>query len=141
MEPSPLTQQERPVTFQPKIAQLYSDLFSEDDQTITISNGFWSEFFLLRPDTTRLQQQLDSLSSGNLLTFQHECQQLFARAVAQIKNGKGPMDENALDVSIISRGLDRLATYLSDPGSVSKRNTWQEVRESEHRYHHHHCWP
>lgn len=33
---------------------------------------------------------------------QHETQQLFVRAIYQLKSGKSPMDENALDVRIQS---------------------------------------
>ncbi|KAL9049345.1 MAG: hypothetical protein Q9206_005573 [Seirophora lacunosa] len=73
MEPSPLTQQDRPSVFQPKIDSLYEQLLSsvklplrpnkisfliemqdEEDQ-IPLSDGFWQEFFLLRADKSSLQ--------------------------------------------------------------------------------------
>ena len=100
MEPSPLTRDERPATFQPKIAQLYEDLFQPDDQLTIEPDGFWREFFLLKTDKARLWQRLESLSTTDLLQLQHESQQLFAQALAQIKYGLGPMDENALDVGL-----------------------------------------
>ena len=69
MEVSPLTQDSRPTTFQPKIAQLYDDLFKEEEDA-TISDGFWREFFLLKPDKSRLQGRLESLSANDLLHLQ-----------------------------------------------------------------------
>lgn len=98
MEPSPLRQDERPTTFQPKIAQLYDDLFQPDDPDLIDSDGFWREFFLLRPEKAALQRRLDQLHPDDLVQLQHESQQLFARAVSQISLSKAPADENALDV-------------------------------------------
>ena len=98
MEVSPLIRQERPSSFQPKIAQLYEDLFQQDEQDLVDLDGFWREFFLLRPDKMRLQQKLEQLHPNELLHLQHESQQLFLQAVSYIKKGEGPMDENALDV-------------------------------------------
>lgn len=83
------------------------------------SEGFWREFFLLRPDKSSLQQKLEQLSTDDLLELQVECvedhfllsivdfhqhgtQQLFVRAVNQMKTGKAPSDEVALDVSLTS---------------------------------------
>lgn len=70
MEVSPLTQQARPDTFQPKIVQLYTDLLRQDDEDLADSNGFWREFFLLRPDKSGLQQLLESLHADDLLHLQ-----------------------------------------------------------------------
>lgn len=88
MEPSPLTQQDRPSVFQPKIDSLYEQLLSsvklplrpnkisfliemqdEEDQ-IPLSDGFWQEFFLLRADKSSLQRRLDSFSADDLLHIQ-----------------------------------------------------------------------
>lgn len=69
MEASPLTQDSRPTAFQPKIVQLYDDLFNEEHDATT-SDGFWREFFLLKPDRLRLQERLDSLSANDLLHLQ-----------------------------------------------------------------------
>lgn len=98
MEISPLTQQTRPKSFQPKIVQLYDDLFKQDDENLIDSDGFWGEFFLLRPDKGRLEQRLEALTTDDLLHVQHETQHLFARAVSQIKTSRSPLAENALDV-------------------------------------------
>lgn len=97
MEVSPLTQQARPSSFQPKIIGLYDDLFKQDDDDLPYSDGFWGEFFLLRPDRAGLERRLDGLNTYDLLQLQHETQQLFVRAVSQIKHGRAPSDENALD--------------------------------------------
>lgn len=85
MESSPLTQQARPLSFQPKIASLYENLFkvifdsrqwvndtegvqSEDDAVH--SEGFWSEFFLLKPDISSLRRLFEEFSPEDLLHFQ-----------------------------------------------------------------------
>ena len=70
MEVSPLTQQTRPRSFQPKIIGLYDDLFRQDDEDLAYSDGFWGEFFLLRPDKAGLQRRLDELSADDLLHLQ-----------------------------------------------------------------------
>ncbi|KAL0260455.1 hypothetical protein SLS55_004142 [Diplodia seriata] len=67
MEPSPLTQVSRPDTFQPKIVKLYGALFqlsnADDEQDHEQSEGFWQEFFLLKPDPPSLRRVLHSLSA------------------------------------------------------------------------------
>ena len=98
MEASPLTQQNRPSSFQPKIARLYDDLFRQDDEDSVDAKGFWEEFFLLRPDRPRLERQLDRLTADDLLHLQNETQQLFVRAIDQVKTGKSPAADHALDV-------------------------------------------
>ena len=101
MEASPLTQQSRPTSFQPKIARLYDDLFKPDDEEFSNSDGFWGEFFLLRPDKTHLEARLEGLTADDLLQLQDETQHLFARAIDQIKSGRSPAADNALDVRFI----------------------------------------
>lgn len=70
MEVSPLTQQARPSSFQPKIIGLYDDLFKQDDDDLAYSDAFWGEFFLLRPDKAGLEQRLDGLITDDLLHLQ-----------------------------------------------------------------------
>ena len=70
MEVSPLTQQTRPSSFQPKIIGLYDHLFKQDDEDLAYSDGFWGEFFLLRPDKVGLQRRLDELTTDDLLHLQ-----------------------------------------------------------------------
>ncbi|MCJ1230994.1 hypothetical protein MMC12_007669 [Toensbergia leucococca] len=103
MESSPLTQQARPDSFQPKIANLYDLLFS-DDGNVIYSEGFWQEFFLLRPDKSHLQRRLETYGADDLLHLQHATQQLFSRAVIQVKTGKAPLDEAALDTLTVFLG-------------------------------------
>ncbi|KAH8811823.1 hypothetical protein F5884DRAFT_783550 [Xylogone sp. PMI_703] len=98
MEASPLTQQARPLVFQQKIVELYEALFKEDDE-LEKSEGFWKEFFLLKPDKARLRQILDNLSPDDLLHLHVQTQQLFARAVVCIKAGNSPADAHALDTT------------------------------------------
>lgn len=98
MEASPLTQQTKPRSFQPKVAQLYDDLFMQEDEELADSDGFWGELFLLKPDKPRLKQRLEALRADDLIHLQHETQQLFVRAISQVKSGGSPSAENALDV-------------------------------------------
>lgn len=69
MEASPLTQQARPQTFQPKIVHLYEELF-KDDEEVEKPEGFWQEFFLHKPDAASLKQILGELGPDELLHFQ-----------------------------------------------------------------------
>ena len=70
METSPLTQQTRPVSFEPKIAQLYDDLLRPSQEDVALSDGFWREFFLLKPDTRRLRIKIERLSADQMLLLQ-----------------------------------------------------------------------
>ncbi|KAK3984310.1 hypothetical protein QBC44DRAFT_337215 [Cladorrhinum sp. PSN332] len=101
MEPSPLTHQPRPEVFQPKIVRLYEALFkdySEDDADADKSEGFWKEFFLLKPDRPSLKRILDEITPGDLLHLhQAQTRQLFARAVGALKNPYGVADLHALE--------------------------------------------
>lgn len=71
---SPLTQQLRPDSFEPKIVQLYLHLFNvlaNDDALDSVpSEGFWREFFLLKPDRQRLYQILEPMTAFDLLHMQ-----------------------------------------------------------------------
>ncbi|RFU29757.1 hypothetical protein B7463_g6569, partial [Scytalidium lignicola] len=98
MEASPLTQQARPLVFQAKIVELYEALFKEDDD-LEKSEGFWREFFLLKPDKARLRRILDDLNPDDLLHLHAQTQQLFSRAVVCIKAGNAPADAHALDTT------------------------------------------
>jgi hypothetical protein len=71
MDQSPLLQQSRPETFQPKIVHLYEKLFKEEeDEEFEESEGYWEEFFLLKPDPIDLRNLLSSLTSDDLLHLQ-----------------------------------------------------------------------
>jgi len=64
-----------------------------------MSDGFWTEFFILRPDLHALRQMLDRLGSGDGL-LQHEARtrELFGHAVAAIRAARAPANMHALDV-------------------------------------------
>ncbi|KAJ8605038.1 hypothetical protein MRB53_041583 [Persea americana] len=83
MEQSPLSQQERPAQFKPKIATLYEALFQE--------------LFLLKPEVASLKGILDAVSADTLLHHQTASQQLFDRAIGHVETAEGPADTNALD--------------------------------------------
>ncbi|TVY19041.1 UPF0668 protein [Lachnellula arida] len=102
MEPSPLTQQARPEVFQQKIVELYEALFKDEDDNEK-SEGFWREFFLLRPDKATLQHILDGSGPDDLLHLQAQTRQLFLRAVGCIKAGSAPADSHALDNARLTR--------------------------------------
>ncbi|KAH5402967.1 hypothetical protein HBI23_191060 [Parastagonospora nodorum] len=97
MEPSPLTQDSRPEIFQPKIITLYETLFKEDEEDTDLSDGFWQEFFLHRPDSAGLKRILDSVPPDEMLHLQSHSQQLVRRAIQRVKQGRAPADEVALE--------------------------------------------
>ncbi|KAL8931783.1 MAG: hypothetical protein Q9216_007073 [Gyalolechia sp. 2 TL-2023] len=117
MESSPLTQQGRPSSFQPKIDSLYEQLFQTDvNEPAEFADGFWREFFLLRPDKSSLQRRLEHIDADGLLQIQVETQQLFRRAVAQITSRNGLSDETALDTLTVFLGVV-LAKRYTNPSS------------------------
>ncbi|KAI4135251.1 MAG: hypothetical protein LQ341_005904, partial [Variospora aurantia] len=117
MESSPLTQQGRPSIFQPKIDRLYEQLLSTDENDqFQLSDGFWQEFFLLRPDKSSLQRRLEWTSTDDLLHLQDRTQQLFRRAAGQINSRNETSDGAALDTLTVF--LDTvLAKRYTNPSS------------------------
>ncbi|PGG98625.1 hypothetical protein GX51_06710 [Blastomyces parvus] len=111
MEASPLTQQSRPDTFQPKIVKLYETLFLNPEYAEP-SEGFWREFFLLPPERVRLGQILDSISPDDILQIHFHTQQLFSRAVKEAASGSYPSNLQALET---------LTTFLG--GVLTKKYT------------------
>lgn len=113
MEQSPLTQQARP-SFQPKIAALYESLFKEGYEAEK-SEGFWTEFFLLKCHPPGMVEILRPLSSDDLLHLQPQTRELFRRAVSGVRSEIGPQDEIALDtLSVFLREiLSKRYTNLS----------------------------
>ncbi|GKT66083.1 DUF1741 domain containing protein [Colletotrichum tofieldiae] len=97
MEASPLTRQPPPEVFKPKIVQLYESLFKDVEDDSERSEGFWREFFLLRPDRAALRRILDGLGPAGMLALEEHTRELFARAVAAVKSGQGVADLHALD--------------------------------------------
>ncbi|KAF3048092.1 hypothetical protein E8E12_010224 [Didymella heteroderae] len=97
MEPSPLTQVSRPELFQPKIISLYETLFKEDEEDVELTEGFWQEFFLHRPDAAGLKRMLSAISPDEMLHRQAHSQQLFSRAIQRVKQANAPSDEVALE--------------------------------------------
>lgn len=101
MEASPLTQQNRPEIFQPKIVNLYEKLLlqDEEEQFEERSEGFWKELFLHRPDSASFRGLLDGLSAEDLLHLQSHTQEFVYRSLVCIQAHTAPSDENALEVS------------------------------------------
>ncbi|KAL1856898.1 hypothetical protein VTK73DRAFT_8204 [Phialemonium thermophilum] len=97
MDKSPLTLQPRPGAFQQKIVRLYESLLKDEDENDK-TEGFWTEFFLLRPDHAALRDILNQLGPEDLLHLQHRTRELFSRAVAVLKiTSHGSADLHALD--------------------------------------------
>ena len=64
-----------------------------------LSDGFWMEFFILRPDMPALQKTIDGLGAGDgVLQLETRTRELFGRAVAVIRAARAPADAYALDV-------------------------------------------
>ncbi|KEZ45446.1 Uncharacterized protein SAPIO_CDS1754 [Scedosporium apiospermum] len=97
MEPSPLTRQLPPEVFQPKVVHLYESLFKDDEDDGEKSEGFWREFFLLRPDRPSLKRILDALNPTDLLHLETQTRSLFSTAVAVAKDGRNDSDIHALE--------------------------------------------
>lgn len=73
-------------------------LVQEDDDDLELSEGFWQEFFLHRPDSIGLKRILGSIAPDEMLHQQAHSQQLFRRAILRVKQAKSPSDEIALEV-------------------------------------------
>ncbi|KAF4982807.1 hypothetical protein FZEAL_1659 [Fusarium zealandicum] len=133
MEASPLTRQTPPEVFTPKVIQLYDSLF-KDDHDEEKTEGFWAEFFLLRPDRAVLRRLLDELRPSDVLLLEVRTRELFARAIATVKSGHALMQLHALDtlsvflscllskryphpssdIMVILAGLDHIDTVFTE---------------------------
>ncbi|KAI0485608.1 hypothetical protein F4859DRAFT_388878 [Xylaria cf. heliscus] len=154
MEASPLTQQARPEIFQQKIVKLYEALFQDDvDPESDKPEGFWREFFLLKPDRASLLQILDGFGPDELINLQPQTRQLFLRAVACLKTGNGTSSLHALetlttffsavlpkkytnpssDIIAVLAGLDHVDTVFTDfvgaLDSIIRNGTTLEIRQ------------
>ncbi|KAF2017021.1 DUF1741-domain-containing protein [Aaosphaeria arxii CBS 175.79] len=118
MEPSPLTQDSRPDAFQPKILRLYETLFKEEDDEVELSDGFWQEFFLHRPDYPGLKRIIGGLGPDDMLHLQAHSQQLFLRAMLRVKQAKGPSDEVALDTLTVFLGATLSKKYTNPSSDI-----------------------
>ncbi|KEY69532.1 hypothetical protein S7711_02067 [Stachybotrys chartarum IBT 7711] len=133
MEASPLTRQPQPEVFTPKITQHYHAVF-KDDEDIDKSEGFWREFFLLRPDPNTLRSILNELHPADVLLIEAQTRELFRQAIATIKHGPSLARLHALDtlkvflscilskkyshpssdIIIVLAGLDYVDTIFTD---------------------------
>jgi hypothetical protein len=100
---SPLTQQLRPDSFETKIVQLYLHLFNvlpndDNGEEPIPSEGFWREFFLLKPDKQRLHDLLDPFTANETLHCQAQTQAFFRRCIQEARSDRFPQNENALEV-------------------------------------------
>lgn len=122
MEPSPLTQVSRPDTFQPKIVKLYEALFqlpnADEDHDYEQSEGFWQEFFLLKPDPPSLRRVLQGLNADQMLHLQAPAQQLFSRAIDRVQAAKAPSDEIALDTLTVFLGAVLSKKYTNPSSDI-----------------------
>ncbi|KPM41206.1 hypothetical protein AK830_g5334 [Neonectria ditissima] len=151
MEASPLTRQSPPEVFTPKIIQLYDSLFKDDDDEEK-TDGFWAEFFLLRPDRAILRTVLSELTPSDVLLREDRTRELFARAVAILKAGHGVAPLHALDtlsvflscllskkypqpssdIMVVLAGLDHIDTlfteFVSALDSIIRNGQSLEIR-------------
>ncbi|KAK3304765.1 uncharacterized protein B0T15DRAFT_558738 [Chaetomium strumarium] len=70
---------------------------ADESEEIEKSEGFWKEFFLLRPDRSSLRRILDDIGPNDLLQLHEQTRQLFAQTIAALKNPYGVADLHALD--------------------------------------------
>lgn len=101
MDPtSPLTRDVHE-SLQPKIIQLYSTVFTltqqDQDEPTLPSEGFWSEFFLLKPSRRHFHDILEPLSAGSILSINQQTRNYIRRSIYEIKSGVEPRAEHALE--------------------------------------------
>ncbi|KAK3721798.1 hypothetical protein LTR37_002963 [Vermiconidia calcicola] len=89
---------------------------SKEDDEEEVSEGFWKELFLLKPDASRLRQILEATDPNFLLHVQHQPQQLVLQSVTHVKAGQTPIDENALDTLTVFFAVV-LAKKYTNPSS------------------------
>lgn len=70
----------------------------EEEEDVELTEGFWQEFFLHRPDAAGLKRILGAMGPDEMLHRQAHSQQLFRRAIHTAKQAKSPSDEVALEV-------------------------------------------
>ncbi|KAG6042136.1 hypothetical protein E4U41_004940 [Claviceps citrina] len=122
MEASPLTRQPPPEAFTPKIIELYAALFKDDYDGQEKADGFWREFFLLRPDRSALRRLLNAMPPSDVLLFEGRTREIFSKALAAVKSGQGLAPQHALDkyphpssdVITILAGLDHIDAVFTD---------------------------
>ncbi|EEH20876.1 hypothetical protein PABG_03107 [Paracoccidioides brasiliensis Pb03] len=117
MEASPLTQQSRPDTFQPKIVNLYETLFL-NPEFIEPSEGFWREFFLLPPERQRLSDILDGISPDGILQIYLHTRQLFTRAIREAASDKYPSNLHALETLTTFFGVILTKKYTNPSSDI-----------------------
>jgi hypothetical protein len=64
------------------------------------SEGYWREFFALRPDKAALRRVLGELGPADLLNHDDRTRELFAKSIATVKIGRNGADLHALEVSL-----------------------------------------
>lgn len=69
----------------------------DEDAPAEKPEGFWKEFFLLRPDRASLRRMLDETPVGDLLHLSTQTRQLFIKAVQALRRPYGVGDLHALD--------------------------------------------
>jgi hypothetical protein len=72
----------------------------QDDEDIEQSEGFWREFFLLRPDRNALKEVLGAIRPSDVLALEDQTRELFARAIITLKENHGSSQLHALDVCL-----------------------------------------
>ncbi|CAN6674679.1 hypothetical protein TRVA0_060S00606 [Trichomonascus vanleenenianus] len=95
---SPLVRVERG-ELRPKVLGLYETLFEPDAHSGELgkSDGFWTEFYLLRCNQTALYKLLSSMSAEELLGKKKVTRQLFAKAVEHLETARAQEDLATVD--------------------------------------------
>ena len=97
---SPLTRDTHD-SFQPKIVQLYAALFTintgQNEDNHIPTEGFWREFFLLKPAKQMFRNVLEPLTADDLLHMRSQTTNFVKRSISETISGKEPQNENALE--------------------------------------------
>ncbi|KAK5073192.1 hypothetical protein LTR64_000399 [Lithohypha guttulata] len=88
-------------SFQPKIVQLYANLLAlhlpDAEEDHIQPEGFWREFFLLKPAKQKFYDILEPLTADDLLHIQNQTRNFIKRSILEINSNKEPQNGHALD--------------------------------------------
>lgn len=71
---------------------------AQGDEDAEQTEGFWREFFLLRPDVAKLKETLGRMRPSDVLSRENQTRELFARAIVTLKESRGLAQIHALEV-------------------------------------------
>ena len=115
--------------------------WQEDEYAEEKSDGFWKEFFLLRPDRQRFRDLLNKIPPAEVLAFEGRTRELFSRATEAVKSGQVLATIHALDVRHLRIIYgEPPAEFYPDIKCISLVSALQEICAPKFRYYQHIGW-